>query len=94
VKLNDDLSFQKPKAYTFTEDYLSSKNKKKAMPERIDRLKITFSNDGRLFVLYSQENNFIKVFKLSSIDNLISIIEENKPLVEERYNDESKDEVE
>ena len=32
VKLNHDLSFQKPKAYTFTEDYLSksSKNKQKA----------------------------------------------------------------
>lgn len=94
--MNDDLSFQKPKAYTFTEDYLSksSKSKQKAKAKRIDRLKISFSNDGKLFVLYSKESNFIKVFKLPSIDNLLSVIEENNPLVEERYGDESKDHVE
>ena len=45
-------------------------------------------------MLYSKECNFIKVFKLNHIDNLLDVIRENKPLVEERYGDDTNDEVE
>jgi hypothetical protein len=75
IKTHEDLStITQIDEYVF-KDYKVREDGQKMPIKRIDKLSLSFSFDGKVFVLFSKENNFIKVFKLSAIEDVMKIIE-------------------
>ena len=55
---------------------------------RVDKVKAEFSIDGKYLVLYSNANQFIKVYEINSIEDIISDIENQNVLIDLKYKDD------